>query len=108
MKRTSIFPKTFGGLIMFQSANIRRFPIALALIALLAGAGCAGKKTTETPTDQTNAATSEVDNMGQDSDHGGAAGLQTVHFPYDSFVLDSVAKGELKSNADILKDKSNI
>lgn len=96
-----------------QSANIRRLSLTVALIALLAGAGCGGKSATTpdntAPTDQTNAAPpSEVDNLGQDSDHGGAAGLQTIHFPYDSFTLDSVAKGALKGNADLLNGKSNL
>lgn len=96
---------------MIRSANFRRFSLAFALIALMVGAGCSSaKKNTDTsPTDQTNAAPpSEVDNLGQDSDHGGAAGLQTIHFPYDSFVLDSVAKGALKGNADVLKDKGSL
>src|SRR5271154_2495894 len=97
----------------FQSANVRRISIAVALIALLLGAGCSSTKTKpdETaPSDNPNAAAppSEVDNLGQDSDHGGAGGLQTIHFPYDSFTLDSVSKGELKSNADILKDKASL
>lgn len=35
-------------------------------------------------------------------------GLQTVHFAYDSAVLDSGAKEELRGNAQILKDKSNL
>jgi peptidoglycan-associated lipoprotein len=91
------------------SANSRRLFLALALITTLVGAGCAGKKTApETGTDNAQAAPSEVDNLGQDSDHGGAAGLQTVHFPYDSFVLDSGAKSTLKSNADTLKAKNSL
>jgi peptidoglycan-associated lipoprotein len=94
-----------------QSANVRRLSLAIALIVLMAGASCAGKKTTEeSPTSEANAAppASEVDNAGKDSDNGGAAGLQTVHFPYDSFVLDSVAKSSLKGNADIMKDKASL
>ena len=43
-----------------------------------------------------------------DSDSGKAMGLQTVHFPYDSFVLDSEAKSFLASNANIMKDKANL
>src|SRR5262249_8483681 len=95
-----------------QSANFRRLSIALALIALVTGASCSGKKVNDgdtAPTADTNAAPpSEVDNLGQDSDRGGAAGLQTIHFPYDSFVLDSVAKSGLKANADIMKQKDSI
>ena len=42
------------------------------------------------------------------SDSGNAMGLQTVHFPYDSFTLDSEGKSVLKSNAEILKSKSSL
>lgn len=45
---------------------------------------------------------------GADSDSGRAMGLQTVFFPYDSFTLDGAAKAALKSNAEIMKDKSSL
>lgn len=95
---------------MILSANVRRSFFALALITLMLGAGCSSTKTKpETSPTDTNAATeSPIDNMGKSSDEGGAAGMQTVHFPYDSFVLDSNAKSTLKSNAEIMKQKGTI
>jgi peptidoglycan-associated lipoprotein len=94
-----------------RSANVRRLSLALVTIVLLAGAGCGGKEVKNPVSeDNTNNAAppSEVDNLGQDSDRGGAAGMQTVHFPYDSFVLDSSAKGTIKGNSDIMKQKSSV
>jgi peptidoglycan-associated lipoprotein len=43
-----------------------------------------------------------------DSDSNTAGGLQTINFAFDSSALDSVAKGNLKSNADYLKANANI
>ncbi len=90
-----------------QSATLRRYFLALALVTLVAGTGCKTAPTTQTD-DTAQGAPSEVDNLGQDSDHGGAAGLQTVYFPYDSFTLDSASKGTLKANSEILKQKGSL
>jgi peptidoglycan-associated lipoprotein len=46
--------------------------------------------------------------MAGDSDSGRAMGLQTVHFPYDSFVLDDAGKETLRANAEILKSNSSV
>lgn len=35
-------------------------------------------------------------------------GLETVHFPYDSFVMDDQAKATLDANAMILQTKSSL
>ncbi|MGZ3701038.1 MAG: OmpA family protein [Bdellovibrionota bacterium] len=43
-----------------------------------------------------------------DSDHGGAMGLQTIHFPYDSFEIVGENKAALKSNVDILKGNPTV
>jgi peptidoglycan-associated lipoprotein len=48
------------------------------------------------------------ENLMGDSDSGRAFGLQTVHFPFDSFTLESEAKATLKSNAEILKNNPNL
>ena len=48
------------------------------------------------------------ENMNGDSDSGKAMGLQTIHFGYDNFTLDSEAKGILKANAQIMKDKASV
>lgn len=43
-----------------------------------------------------------------DSDSGNAMGLQTVHFPYDSFEIVGENRDILKSNIQILKDNANV
>ncbi|MBI2711538.1 MAG: OmpA family protein [Bdellovibrio sp.] len=48
------------------------------------------------------------ENTAGDSDSGKAMGLETVHFPFDSFTLDSEAQNVLKNNASIMKDKSHL
>jgi peptidoglycan-associated lipoprotein len=43
-----------------------------------------------------------------DSDSGNAMGLQTIHFPYDSFEIVGENKDVLKSNIKILKDNPTL
>ncbi len=47
------------------------------------------------------------ENIG-DSDSGKAMGLQTIHFGYDAYTLNSEAKSILNANAQILKDKPSL
>ena len=42
------------------------------------------------------------------SDEGNAMGLQTIHFPYDSFDVVGENKDILKSNIKILKDNPSL
>jgi peptidoglycan-associated lipoprotein len=92
---------------MFVSKiTLRHLVFVSALVALLAASGC-GKKTKEDESSVPNAASADENQMG-DSDSGKAMGLQTVHFPYDSFTLDSEGKSVLKANAEILKSKSSL
>lgn len=49
----------------------------------------------------------DINTMG-DSDSGNAMGLQTVHFPYDSFAIDDAGKEVLKANAEILKSNASV
>lgn len=79
--------------------------VLLAVSVVSFAAGCGGKKVK--PEDTENTANADV-NANGDSDSGKAMGLQTVHFPFDSFVLDGSAKDELKANADILKSHSAV
>ncbi len=83
-----------------QQGVVRRLALVLALTMVGSIAACksAPKKDDE---DVTTAAADE--NALGDSDSGKAMGLQTVHFPFDAFVLDSTAKSVLKKNAEILK-----
>lgn len=85
-----------------------RFWVTLVVLALVGATGCSSsKKKHEEGEIPTATSADENTNLG-DSDSGRAMGLQTVHFAYDSFNLDSEGKGTLKANAQILKDKSGI
>ncbi|MCM2279663.1 MAG: OmpA family protein [Oligoflexia bacterium] len=88
---------------------IRRFAMLAMLASLLSVAACAGKKPAEEQPDSAvpNAVDADENATG-DSDSGKALGLQTVHFPYDSFALDAEGKTVLAANAQILKDKSSV
>jgi peptidoglycan-associated lipoprotein len=83
-----------------------RWALVVALVASV-GAGCAKKPKPE-ETSVPNAAAADENTLTGDSDSGKAAGLQTIHFPYDSFKLDSEAKGLLKANAEVMKGKTSI
>jgi peptidoglycan-associated lipoprotein len=92
---------------MTSSAFIRRFVLLVAVTTLIAGSGCA-KKAKEDESSVPNAASAD-DNSGLgNSDSGNAMGLQTVHFPYDSFTLDSEGKAMLKANAGIISSHATI
>lgn len=76
----------------------------LSLAILLGATGCAKKtKPDQEPTSPAPAAASTPDSSPRDSDSQNALGLVTIHFTYDSSVLDAAGKAALKSNADILK-----
>ncbi len=45
---------------------------------------------------------------GVDSDSGNAMGLQTIHFPYDSFEIVGENKEALKNNIKILKENPTL
>jgi len=87
-------------------AILRRTSLVFALIAMISVASCS--KTQKPDESSTPQAPAADDNVMGDSDSGKASGLQTVHFPYDSFVLDSEGKSILKSNAEILKSKPSL
>lgn len=87
---------------------MRRLPrifVVLSLFAVLTAAGCKTAKKDEVSSVDTTAM--DTQNLG-DSDSNQAMGLQTVHFAYDSFALDSEAKNKLRENARILKENSNM
>lgn len=89
---------------------LRKF--SLTLITALVAVSLYGCKTapktdeSETPggaaTDASDLNKGDENLMG-DSDNGKALGLETVHFPYDSFVIDAAGKETLNRNIDILK-----
>lgn len=81
--------------------------ITLTLAALISLSACSKPKVQTDETAIPTAANADENTMG-DSDSGQAMGLQTVHFPYDSYTLDDANKTQLKANAQILKDKPSI
>src|SRR3984885_935153 len=88
-----------------QSGIFRRLFLSLGVSAMIFVAGCAHTAKKDEGGVPTAPSADENTTLG-DSDSGKAMGLQTVHFPYDSFLLDSEGKGVLKANSDILKDKT--
>ena len=85
------------------SAIIRSLVVTLALVSFISAAGC---KTAKKAGEDETAGADE--NMMGDSDTGKAMGLQTIHFPYDAFTLNTEAKAALKNNAQIMKDKPGL
>lgn len=79
----------------------------LMLAATISMSACSKKQTVGEEGNLPSAANADENGQG-DSDSGRADGLQTVHFGYDTYVLDGEAKTILKSNAQILKDKPSL
>jgi peptidoglycan-associated lipoprotein len=115
---------------MTSSKICRQACLALTTSLLVFATGCSSgaKKADEAPaspsdsasstapldTSASNAATPTTgpgadDNAALgDSDSGKALGLQTVHFPFDTYTLEESGKATLKANAEILKAQPNI
>ena len=91
-----------------QNNFFRILTLSLAVASMISFASCSKKtKPDENTTPETPSPSADANLMG-DSDSNKAMGLQTVHFPYDSFVLDDAAKETLKANAEILKGKASV
>lgn len=85
--------------------TVQRLAVALAVIAFtVSGCGGGSKK----PDEGADTGPSIDDTVMGDSDNGKAMGLVSVNFPYDSFLLDAPAKGKLKANAAVMKDKGSL
>lgn len=89
------------------NATFRRLALVLSLVALAAASGCAGKKKADDAAGNITGSAADENTLG-DSDSGKALGLKTIHFGYDSFVLDSESKASLKANAAVMTDKSTL
>jgi peptidoglycan-associated lipoprotein len=88
-------------------AKSRSILMILALAATLAASGCSGNKPKSD--ESVPSADNAIDNSATgDSDSGKAMGLQTIHFPYDAFAIDAEAKGQMKNNAQIMKDHPSL
>ncbi len=83
--------------------------LAVLMISALSLTSACSKKGQQKPEESTLPTAANADeNMNGDSDSGKAMGLQTIHFAYDNFTLDSEAKAILSGNAKILKDKASL
>lgn len=85
---------------------LRLIPVSI-LAAVVFAVGCSSsqpKPDTEIPT----GAPSVTEDALGNSDQGKAMGMQTVHFPYDSFTLDEAGKATLKANADIMNANATV
>jgi peptidoglycan-associated lipoprotein len=89
---------------------LKRLMWAAALVALVAVAGCGGKKAVEpTPGSETSAPPVEepqeqpVEETRTPSEEVSPASLSDAFFDFDSYTLTSEAKGTLESNARELK-----
>lgn len=88
----------------------RYFHISSWIVLLLAlGLGTTGCSHNKPKADETALPSAAVDEseLGS-SDQGKAFGLQTVHFTFDSSLLNSEAKSVLAQNADVLKSHSSL
>jgi peptidoglycan-associated lipoprotein len=91
---------------MSSRALIRRLALIIAVLALVAS-GCAKSSKKSDEESVPNAASAD-ENTNGDSDSGKAMGMETVHFPYDSPVLDSDGKKTVSANAAILKAHGSL
>lgn len=86
-----------------MTSLFKGFSIALTVVAMSTVVSCSKKVSDD------DVYTAGADESGAgDSDSGQALGLQTVNYPFDSFVLDNRAKEVLNGNAAILKDRPSV
>lgn len=80
------------------------FPFFIAL-ALTLTFGCSKKDVNPDENPVPSSAGADDNSATGDSDSGKAMGLQTIHFPYDSYELSPQDKEALNGNIQIMKDK---
>ena len=85
------------------------------VLSSLALTGCPKKATIDTNNPDASGGGSagtvtddKINNSTADSDSGSAMGMQTIHFPYDSFEIVGEDKDALKNNVDILKANPSV
>ena len=81
--------------------------LMLLMVGTMVVTGCSKKAVKTDESNTPNTANADL-NLNGDSDTGKASGLQTIHFAYDSFVIDGQNKATLQANAQILKDKPSL
>ena len=94
--------------------KLHRLFALVAVISSLALVGCPKKPTIDSSETggtggSSGSVTDEQVNGGlADSDSNNAMGLQTIHFPYDSFEIVGENKDTLKGNIAILKENPSL
>lgn len=91
---------------------VKNFYVVGLLALGLALSGCP-KKPAVAPESGMNESSGDVSNSdinsgAADSDSGNAMGIQTIHFPFDSFEIVGENKDILKNNLKILKDNPTV
>lgn len=85
--------------------------LATTILALTLSVAFTGCKGAQKKSDESGAGSISEQDINQemaDSDSGRAAGMETIHYDYDSSTLSGEAKSTLDKNAAILKEKSNL
>lgn len=92
--------------------KIKQKFLTVFLVASLAIVGCSKKQTVDNTDASAGSSApvtdSDINNSAADSDSGNAMGIQTIHFPYDSFEITGENKEILKNNIKILKDNPTV
>jgi peptidoglycan-associated lipoprotein len=91
---------------MKMSATFRRLATISMICTLVYASACSKQQKPDEGAVPNAPAADE--NLSGDSDSGKAMGLQTVHFPYDSFSMDAHNKDTLKANGEILKSNASV
>ena len=91
----------------------RRLGVLFTVLTLSLAVGCSSaKKKDEGAVGGVAAAPGADENVAMggigDSDSGKAMGLETIHFPYDSFLLNEETKAQIQANARILKGNPHV
>ena len=86
--------------------SLRKLAFVAVMGTALALSACSSKK--KAPDDSIPNAIGANENLYGDSDSGTASGLQSVNFPYDSYLLTSETKNAIKANAAVLKDNPSM
>jgi peptidoglycan-associated lipoprotein len=107
-KKNTFLSITQEDLMTIQSGKFRRLTLIIGVAAMVYVSGCSSNKPKEDVGGVPTAPSADENTATGDSDTSKALGLQTIHFPYDSFAIDSENKGILQANANILKDKASV
>lgn len=83
-------------------------PLLIAVSLVLASCGSQSKKSGDASEEAIAASDDMSFELNSTSDQGGAGGLQTVYFPFNSSNLTASTRDALESNAQILKDNESV